>query len=149
MLDTKGFKLTLRICSTYCFSTTFVAVTPSLLRYTYVVCLVCCPKRPDRPWDPPSLLSGYWLCFHSGVEVKNEWIRASTAHICLHDVGRDNFTLVLRTHKSSYPSTLSSRGGQLDEIREAQIRQGSCVSKIIFFPFIWWPCVPVPLTTVD
>jgi len=105
-----------------------------LLRYAYISCLVFCPKRPDRPWDSPILFIGYWVCFHSSVEFRNEWSRASAAHICLHDVGRDNFTLILRTHKPSYPSTLSSRGGQLVELWKAQIREGSFVSKIIFLP---------------
>jgi hypothetical protein len=41
MLDTKGYKHTFIICNTYCFSTaTMAARTPSVLRYTYIACLV-------------------------------------------------------------------------------------------------------------
>ena len=41
MLDTGGYKDSLRICNTHCFSTAImVARSASLIRYTYVACLV-------------------------------------------------------------------------------------------------------------
>jgi hypothetical protein len=41
MLDTKGYEHTLRIFNTHCFSSaTMVAERASLLRHTYVACLV-------------------------------------------------------------------------------------------------------------
>ena len=65
---------------------------------------------PDRPWGPPSFLfswyqrsfpgfkrSGsdvvYWR--PSSDEVENEWSYTSTPPMCLHGVGRDNFTFDL------------------------------------------------------
>jgi hypothetical protein len=41
MLDNEGYKHTLIICNTYCFSTaTMVAWTTSILRYMYIACVV-------------------------------------------------------------------------------------------------------------
>jgi len=40
MLDTQGYKHTLTICTAYCSSTTtMVARTRLVLRYTYIACL--------------------------------------------------------------------------------------------------------------
>ena len=51
MLDTKGYKHTLKICNTYCFSTgQWLQKHATVLHYTYIACLVvslirqCCDK---------------------------------------------------------------------------------------------------------
>jgi len=65
------------------------------------------PKRPDRPWGPPSVPdSGYRTVFLPGVErsgrvvdhslpsrdeVKNEWSYTSPPPIQLQELDRDNF----------------------------------------------------------
>ena len=64
-------------------------------------------KRPDRHWDPPSLLyNGYRGSFPeakrlgleadhlppSTAEFKNEWSYTSSPPVCLHRVDRDIFT---------------------------------------------------------
>jgi hypothetical protein len=71
------------------------------------------PKRPDRLWCPPSiLLNGYRGSFPgvrrsegdadrwppSAAEVKNE---SSPLPIYLHDVGMDNFTLIMENYLPS------------------------------------------------
>ena len=55
-------------------------------------------KQPEWLWE---LLTPFI------VGVKNEWSNASTPLICLHDVHRDNFTLLLLLYSESR-CTLSS-----------------------------------------
>ena len=68
------------------------------------------PKRPDFLWSQPSLLLNSYWAFAPGVkrpgfevnhprlsnaEVKSKWSYTSTSFVCLHDLERDNVTLLL------------------------------------------------------
>jgi hypothetical protein len=57
------------------------------------------PQRPDRFWDPPSLVSDGYLklaghitdhSLPSDAEVKNQWSYTSTSPTRLYGVHRDN-----------------------------------------------------------
>jgi hypothetical protein len=83
------------------------------VRFTAGARVLHLQKRPDRLWGPPGLQSR--LAFYTGGKAAGSWIRrlVSTSarvknecncicvlHMCLHDVGRHNLTVL------SFPSSV-------------------------------------------
>jgi hypothetical protein len=52
MPDKEGYRHALRICNNYCFSmATAARERASILRYTYIVCLIYLPVRVLETWE--------------------------------------------------------------------------------------------------
>jgi len=75
MLDTKVYKHTLKICNIYCFSTTLNA-RDSMLRYTYIPCLIVYTVGGRRACD--KLWALYRLINHLKTKHRLLYLKAQS-----------------------------------------------------------------------
>jgi hypothetical protein len=82
MLDNRGYRNTLRICNTSCFSTATVVVRKHLNLTVHVVCLSCCLQNVVLDWPACDTVIGFYFYFLFVVEFSSDfsllllsWIR--------------------------------------------------------------------------
>jgi len=74
MLDNEGYKHTLRLCNTHCFSTPTMVVRVSMLSYIYIACLVLGLQTANTYLTQKSLLNNLTIQTRSPpLDTRRRW----------------------------------------------------------------------------